>query len=139
MNMTRVFKRKLDSLEDIHHFILDFAAKNSLDKKTIFNIDIVVEELFANAVKHNPGNTHDVTLSLSKDSEKLIISVVDEDVDPFDIRQTEAYDPHKPLEERRVGGVGIPLIKQLSDDIAYEYQNRQSRITLIKYLEKHHV
>ena len=137
--MIKHFKRAFDSLDEIHEFVLEFAGQNGLEEKMVYIIDLVVEELFTNAVKFNPGNTHDVTIDLSKDSQKLLVSLIDYDVESFDIRQTKDYDPKKPLRDRRVGGLGIPLVKRLSDKIEYEYEDRQSKITFIKYTENHHV
>ena len=137
--MIKQFKREFDSLDEIHEFVLEFAGQNGLEEKLVYIIDLVVEELFTNAVKFNPGNANDVTIDLSKDSEKLLVSLIDYDDEPFDIRQTKEYDPKKSLRDRRVGGLGIPLVKRLSDKIEYEYEHRQSKITFIKYMENHHV
>jgi len=136
--MTVKFQRTLASLEKISQFILEFTRKNKLNDKIVNTITLVVEELFTNAVKYNPENTNDISVNLSMDSDKLIVSIVDYDVEPFDIRQIEAYDFRKKLNERRVGGLGIPLVKKIMDRIDYEYKNRQSKITLEKYLEKEH-
>lgn len=136
--MTVKFQRTLASLEKISQFILEFARKNKLNDRIVNIITLVVEELFTNAVKYNPENTNDISVNLSIDSDKLIVSIVDYDVEPFDIRQIEAYDFRKKLNERRVGGLGIPLVKKMMDRIDYEYKNRQSNITLVKYLEKEH-
>ena len=137
--MENKFKRKIDSLESIYLFIVEFTELNKLDNKFVFTINLIIEELFTNMVKYSPGNTNDILISLSTDSEKFIVSMIDYDVEPFDIRETKEYDPTKPLEERRIGGVGIPLIKKIMDKIDYEYKNRESKITLIKYLENDHV
>lgn len=136
--MTVKFQRTLSSLEKISQFVLEFARKNKLNDRIVNIITLVVEELFTNAVKYNPGNTNDISVNLSMESDKLIVSIIDYDVEPFDIRQTGAYDFRKKLNERRVGGLGIPLVKKMMDKIDYEYKNRQSRITLVKYLEKEH-
>ena len=139
MLMTRQFERNIDSLEEIHRFIHELARDYHLDDKIVFITDLVVEELFVNAVKYNPGNTNAISLSIFKDAEKLQITMVDYDVDPFDLRQTAKFDPTKTLEERRIGGLGIPLIKRMMDKVDYEYKDRQSKITLSKYLENNHV
>lgn len=137
--MERKFERRIDSLENIYQFIIEFTTEHQFDEKTALTINLVVEELFTNMVKYNPGNTNDISISLSKKSDKIIISIIDYDVEPFDIRKTEEYDLKKTLEERRVGGLGIPLVKTMMDEIDYEYKDRQSKIILVKYLEDDHV
>lgn len=133
--MQKKFKREFNSLGKIHQFIHRFAEKHHLDHKTIFATDLIVEEIFTNAVKYISDNTNDVTIELSIDDGRLIISIIDTDVEPFDISQIQEFDPTTPLEERRIGGLGIPLVKRLTDKIEYEYKDRRSKITLIKYLE----
>jgi len=137
--MKQRFKRDINSLERIFHFIRDFGTQTKLDDRNVNAINLVVEELFTNMVKFNPGNTNDISIGLSRDPDKITISIIDYDVEPFDIRETEDYDPTLPLEERRIGGLGIPLVKKFVDKIDYEYKNRQSKITLIKYLENDNV
>lgn len=137
--MTRDFPRKIESLRDIFTFISEFAQKANLDGKKIFLMNLVLEELFTNAVKYIKGNKNPVTIDLSKSDDKLVISLMDKDVDSFDIRMKEKYDFKKKLEERKVGGLGIPLINKMVDKVDYNYENRNSTITLIKYLENEHV
>lgn len=137
--MIRKFERSIDSLEQIHQFIHELSREYHLNERIVFIADLVVEELFVNAVKYNPENTNAISLSISGDAGKLRISMIDYDVDPFDLRQTATFDPAKSLEERRVGGLGIPLIKRMMDKIEYEYKDRQSKITLIKYMENNRV
>lgn len=139
VKMTRDFPRKIESLRDIFTFISEFAQKGNLDGKKIFLMNLVLEELFTNAVKYIKGNKNPVTIDLSKSDDKLVISLMDKDVDSFDIRMKEKYDFKKKLEERKVGGLGIPLINKMVDKVDYNYENRNSTITLIKYLENEHV
>jgi serine/threonine-protein kinase RsbW len=137
--MTITLKRKLHSLETIHQTIVDFVSRHALSDQLIFTLDLVVEELFVNAVKYHPENTHDISFGLSKEPDRLIITLTDYDVDSFDISKRGEYDPTKRLEERKVGGLGIPLVNKLMDEVQYEYENRRSKIILTKYLEDKHV
>lgn len=139
IKMTRKFPRKIQSLSNIFSFIQNFARKSNLDEKNVFIANLVVEELFTNSVKYIKKNKNPVTITLSKSDAKLIISLIDIDVDSFDIRMKEEYDFKKKLKERKVGGLGIPLVHKMIDKIDYSYENRKSIITLIKYLENEHV
>ncbi len=44
-------------------------------------------------------------------------------------------DVTKTLEERRIGGIGLHLVRNVVDKITYEYEDRNACITLIKHLE----
>ena len=137
--MKRKFKRTLGSLEDITRLIHHFVDKHHIDERVSYVLNLVVEELFTNAVKYHPENINDVSISINLNGNKIIIAIIDYNVDHFDIRETAPYDFKKRLEERRIGGLGIPLVKKMMDEIDYEYKDRMSKITLVKYLEKEHV
>ncbi|MCH7681421.1 ATP-binding protein [candidate division KSB1 bacterium] len=133
--MGKKFKRDLSSLDDIFEFIDEFSVKTGLDESVVFTMNLVVEELFTNMVKYTSGNTNKILLELKKEENNLIIHLTDFDVDPFDITETAEVDTKQSLEERRVGGLGIHLVKEMMDKIEYEYKDRQSKIILIKHLE----
>jgi len=134
--MDKKSKRQLNSLDGIFKFITEFSAKTGVDESVVFTINLVVEELFTNIVKYTSENSNEILLELKKNEGDLIIHLTDFDVDPFDISKTGEVDTKQSLEERRVGGLGIHLVKQMIDKIEYEYKDRQSKIILIKHLEK---
>ena len=134
--MDKKFKRDLSSLDEIFKFINEFSAKTDVDESVVFTINLVVEELFTNMVKYASENTNEILLELKKNEDDLIIHLTDFDVEPFDISKTAEVDTQQSLEERRVGGLGIHLVKQMIDKIEYDYKNRQSKIILTKHLEK---
>jgi anti-sigma regulatory factor (Ser/Thr protein kinase) len=73
------------------------------------------------------------------DQGKVIVSLTDFDVEPFDITKFKPYDAGLPLAERKPGGLGIHLVRAVMDEVTYEYENRCSRITLTKQAGKAHV
>lgn len=133
--MERKFKREIKSLDQISNFITDFISKNLIDDSIGFTVNLVIEELFTNMVKYNLESTSEISISLAKDGKKLVISLTDYEVEPFDITRTEEVNTRKPIEDRKPGGLGIHLVKRLVDKIDYEYEGRQSKITLVKNLE----
>jgi anti-sigma regulatory factor (Ser/Thr protein kinase) len=62
--------------------------------------------------------------------------MTDVGVKRFDITAAQPADMSRVITNRPVGGLGIHLVKQIMDEIAYEYdeRNRRSTITLIKHL-----
>ncbi|MFQ5630708.1 MAG: ATP-binding protein [bacterium] len=133
--MQKTFKRNLDSLDEIFTFISDFITQHQIANSLSFTLNLVVEELFTNMVKHNVKSRCDVQIDLQREENLLKICLTDFDVEPFDITKIKEVDVDQHLEERKVGGLGIHLVKQMMDDIHYEYKDRMSRITLIKHLE----
>lgn len=133
--MEKKFKRDIKSLDKIFDFIGDFVTKNKFDDSITFTLNLVVEELFTNLVKYNEETSQDILISLNQDRNKLIVSLTDFDVEPFDVTKSGEVDVDQSIKKRKVGGLGLHLVKQLVDKIDYEYKDRESKITLIKNLE----
>jgi anti-sigma regulatory factor (Ser/Thr protein kinase) len=133
--MKRRFKRNITSLNEIFEFIENFAGKHNFDHGTLFSLNLVVEELFTNVVKYNSQNKHDVTIALTKRDSDVIITLTEFDTEPFDITKRPEVDIDRHLGERRVGGLGIHLVKKMVDKIDYKYKGRCSKIILTKHLE----
>lgn len=134
--MEQKFKREIRSLEKIFDFISGFSTANRIGDSDVFVIKFVVEEIFTNMVKYNSMSNKDILVSLRRHSNTLSISLIDFDVDPFDLTKTEEVDIHQSLRERKVGGLGLHLVKKMVDKVDYEYKNRESKVTLTKTLEK---
>lgn len=134
--MEKTFKKEIQSLDEIFDFLNEFITVNGIDDSFVFSIDFIVEELFTNMVKYNTASLNDILINLSKVENNLIIKIIDFDAEPFDLTKIEEQDVSLPLQDRKVGGLGIFLVKKTADKIDYEYKNRQNRITITKNLEK---
>jgi len=131
----KIFHRTLGELERVFHFIEHRLASEKVDGKAGFAVKFVVEELFTNMVKYGKGSKGDITLGIKRAGDACTVTMVDDDVDEFDITQPKDVDISQSLEERTPGGLGIYLINKIVDSIDYRYANRQSTITFTKRLE----
>jgi anti-sigma regulatory factor (Ser/Thr protein kinase) len=134
--MEQTFKRDIRSLEDIFAFIGRATFPRSVPDSVTFSINLAVEEIFTNMVKYNTSNNDEISISLVIDGKRAVIQLVDVDVDPFDPATREAVVLDKPLEDREIGGLGLHLVKSIVDKVAYEYQDRQMKVTVTKNLER---
>ena len=132
----RVFRRDVDSLQDIFDFTASTFALRQIDQRLLQTVDFTVEELFTNMVKYSKMSNAAVDLTLTTIEEGVEVVLVDHDVEPFDVTQSPDVDIDLPIERRTPGGLGLHLIRRMVDSIDYEYtrQIRQSRITFRKTL-----
>jgi serine/threonine-protein kinase RsbW len=133
------FPREITALQSMFEFTGDFFAQHTIGPSDAFTINFVVEELFTNMVKYNARNGREISVGLELGAAGLVVRITDFDVEPYDITQTPPVDTTLSLAERRVGGLGIHLVKTMVDSVTYEYVDRESRITVVKSLEKHDV
>jgi anti-sigma regulatory factor (Ser/Thr protein kinase) len=134
--MQKKFIRSYDSLEEIFEFTERFFETETINESVRFAVHFVMEELFTNMVKYNPGNSNDILLGVDKTNNSVKISLTDYDVDPFDVTEERDVDIESPLTERKVGGLGLHLIKIMVDSMEYHYSDRQSKITFTKGREQ---
>jgi len=130
----RYFKRSFDSLEGIFRFVEEFMRAQAIDPGLLEPVNFIIEELFTNMVKYNPGNARDIALSLGRNAAVLTVRLTDFDVDPFDVTRAPPVDIERPLAERPIGGLGLHLVRKMADTLRYESVDRRSTITFTKLL-----
>ncbi len=133
--MEQKFKRDITSLEGIFTFIEQFISSNNIAPSHLYPVQLVIEELFTNILKYQSGGKSDVVVHLEKSDNKLIIRLRDFDSEPFDLTKSEEVNTNEYIQQKKPGGLGIHLVKQMVDSLDYEYNNRTSTITLTKHLE----
>ena len=123
--MQKKFTRSYDSLEEIFEFTELFFEKESIEESVRYPVHFVMEELFTNMVKYNPGKSSDILLYVDNVDGGVTVSLTDYDVDAFDVTEARVVDVESPLHERRVGGLGLHLIQKMVDTLEYDYKDRQ--------------
>jgi anti-sigma regulatory factor (Ser/Thr protein kinase) len=128
----RAFERNFDSIAALAAFTADAVAQLGIDPRVLPTVDLAVEELFTNMVKYGTGSQAAVRVELVAIAGGVELTLIDRDVEPFDITRSPDVDIHAPIEDRRPGGLGLHLIRRMADSVEYEYakETRQSRITL---------
>ena len=137
--MEKNIKKDLSLLNDLSDFIEQFSDQNQLLLDIRFALKLAAEEIFTNLVKYNTQSRNDIRITIFKKNNQIILTLTDFDVEKFDINRVENYDIHQSLKERPIGKLGIHLVKKLMDKVEYQYKNRNSTITLVKYLRNVYV
>ncbi len=133
--MQREFARETRSLQELLEFAEEFCSAEGVDPRSRYVIELTLEELFINTVKHNPQGSGLIRVELDRRDDAAEIALTDFDADLFDPTRLAEPNTDAPLAERKVGGLGIHLIKQMTDDLRYEYKDRTSRTIVTKRLE----
>lgn len=108
-------------LERLTAAVADFCAANSLDDDAGFQLNLVLEELFVNAVRHGgcEGVPSSARVRLYQAADGVEVEFRDRGRS-FDPTSAPDVDIHAPLGERRDGGLGIHLVRQIMCDVHYE-------------------
>ncbi len=104
-----------------------------------FLAELVIEELVTNTIKYGydtPG-AHRIHLTVDYTAGQLRIEVRD-DGHPFDPLAQPAPDTTLEAEDRGIGGLGLHLVRQMSDDVHYERRDGQNIVTATKAFAASH-
>ncbi len=129
---------KTENLEELMSFIageldeLDFPAKN---KK---QIEIAVEELFVNIAHYayTPFSGSATVRVDKREQGQIVITFIDRGM-PFNPLNNPEPDITLSAEDRQIGGLGIYMVKQSMDEVAYEYRNGENILTIKKGYIRH--
>ncbi|MBE0478912.1 ATP-binding protein [Candidatus Aerophobetes bacterium] len=135
-NNCLTLEASLKSLNAVHDFILKKAAKAGLSRKKINNLLLAVEEVYVNITNYAyPNDKGKVSIYFSMDEKNVTLHIKDEGV-PFNPLQAPEPDLASSLKERRVGGLGIFLVRKLINDVRYERDKQYNVLTLTLCREK---
>jgi anti-sigma regulatory factor (Ser/Thr protein kinase) len=134
--MVKEFPRDISSLENIFVFVEQFISSNHIEVSVLYPVQLVVEELFTNILKYQRGGGSNISLDLEKVDKKFVMRMKDFDSEEFDMTKSGEVNTDAYIQQKKPGGLGIHLVKQMVDSIEYEYNNRISTITIIKHLER---
>ena len=135
MTQARAFPPCFDSLAGLVDFTATAFAQEGIDDSLRTVADFALEELFTNVVKYGHSDA-DVQVELRAIPGGFEACLVAEGVADFDVTRAPEADVQLPLEQRRPGGLGLQLTRQMVDSIEYDYQvtQRRSRVTFRKTL-----
>lgn len=111
-------------LARVEKFVTDYCEQHALPA---MELNLVAEECFVNIVQH--GCAHQIDLSIEVEGGTVTMAFEDDGV-AFDPLSVPAFDPATPMEQRRVGGLGVHLVRTLMDELHYRRANGRNRLTM---------
>ena len=126
----------IENMDTVTAFVDDFLDQIACPMKSKIQINIVIDEIFGNichyAYKDSVGA---VTVRVeSGNTPKAVFLTFTDNGIPYNPLETEDPDITSSSEERKIGGLGIYLVKKNMDEMKYEYVNQQNRLWMEKRL-----
>ena len=127
------FSAKFEFLDEIREFVGDIARAGGFGAKDIYNIQLAADEAASNIIEHayEGVNTGVLEISCGMRDGAITIIMVDHG-ESFDPSAIPLPDLKADLSERKIGGLGIFLMRKLMDEVHYEVQNSGNVLTMIK-------
>jgi serine/threonine-protein kinase RsbW len=124
---------KLSELEGLVTGITAWCQQHGLPEETIYEVNLIVDEIVSNVIRHGfkDGQDHTIRLRVSLVDDNLEILLQDEGVH-FNPLTLPPPDISRPMEERRPGGLGIFMVKQMTHDAQYHREGNTNVLSLRK-------
>ena len=124
-------KAKLDEVIGFVDGILEGA---DCPMKVQMQIDVAVEEIFVNIASYayeNGSGDAEISMDYDEASHTATITFSDSGI-PFDPLSTEDPDVTLSADERKIGGLGIYMVKKSMDEVIYKRENDRNILTIKK-------
>ncbi|MCP4688494.1 MAG: ATP-binding protein [Desulfobacterales bacterium] len=110
-----------------------FGESLDISKKSLFQVCFALDELFTNVISYGfcDGGEHTIRIALSLEDDVLNI-VMEDDARPFNLNEVEPPNTRTPCENRKIGGLGIFLTKNLMDSVDYRRSGDKNIVTMKK-------
>jgi serine/threonine-protein kinase RsbW len=131
------FGAHLDNLPEMLHFIQEKAKSSGFVDAEIRKIELASEEALVNIISYaysglNKNNSPLIEIDCEKNGTNRFEIVIKDRGIPFNPIDNELHvDIDRPIEERRIGGLGIFLIRQLMDEVVYFREGEENVLRMV--------
>ena len=139
----KAFTGTIEDISAAAQWVNTIAADQKFPEQLIFALQICLEELLTNVVRHGGAKSSgdlsevpipplNVEISISTTAQRGSM-IVEDNGKPFDVVNAPAHRIDQPLEEVQPGGLGIQLIRNFASSIAYEQAGLGNRV-IVEFL-----
>lgn len=135
-----VVPAKVDQLHRIAQLASHAAAEVGFDHVQADRIELAVDEACSNIIEHAyGGQSGEIEIEIVPEHNHQITIVLTDTGKSFDPDSVPDYVPCKSIDELKIGGLGLHLIRQTMDNVCFEFnvpseQGKFNRLTMVKKL-----
>ena len=120
------FSAKFEFLDEIREFVGDIARAGGFGDKDVYNIQLAADEAASNIIEHAYEGVSDGVLELSCGVKANTITIILVDHgESFDPSEIPMPDLKADLSERKIGGLGIFLMRKIMDEVRCEVKRKK--------------
>jgi len=128
------FDADFDNLDEIRDFVGDAASQAGFSDKEIYAIQLAADEASSNIIEHAyagmKGGKLEIECSIFDDGLEIVMRDQGKSFNPSSVPEPNVK---ADLSERKIGGLGMYLMRKLMDEVTYESSDETGNIlTMIK-------
>ena len=125
----------VENISAVTDFMDEFLEEIDCPIKARMQIDIAIDEVFSNisyyAYEKGVGKAT-VRAELQENPRAVCITFIDNGV-PYNPLEREEPNTTSSVEERKIGGLGIYMVRKSMDEMSYCHLDNENRLTIKKY------
>lgn len=136
MRKSIVLPNDTQEVPKLNAFVEEVCQTVGFDKIVMMQVKVAVEEAVVNVMKYAypPEHRGDVTIEAASNDVRLKFTIIDSGK-PFDPTVQSEVDTSLSAKERKIGGLGIHIMRQNMDSINYERMDNLNVLTLRKKIK----
>lgn len=126
----------LDQIAGLALAVQEWGEQQGIPSRTIDHINLMLDEIITNIVTHGYDNAPNEHIDVMLRHNKNVVSMTITDwAKAFDITQVAPPNLTTNLDERKPGGVGIHIVRQLASKTTYERRGNMNILRLQKHFD----
>lgn len=126
-------KNDIKEIIKIEKELEKYGALEKLPEKTLLDLNLALEELVTNIISYSydDNSEHLITVTFARRGDLITVTITDDGL-PFNPLDHPAPTKNNTIEELEPGGLGIHLIKKLTDSLHYSRHKNFNIVTITK-------
>jgi len=135
MILKMTIKNHLSEIGQVKKRFNTFSEQYGISTPIRRKMNMVFDEMLNNIISYayHDEDEHDIEIKVELSENRLTVSIADDGI-PFNPIGVEAPDTELSLEERKIGGLGIHLVRNLMDKVSYQRRIDKNIVTFVKHL-----
>ena len=135
------FPNRMTALAAVAKEVFEWLANLPLSSRAKYSVGLAVEEMASNAIKYgyDDDREHEIAVHVAAQDDRVEI-VFEDDGHAFDPTGHPKPDLERIVESRKIGGLGIELVRRICEKMTYAREGAFNRLVLhIRRFEAHDI
>lgn len=118
----------IESISGISDFFDSCLEEFAIPMRIGYSLKVVTDEIYSNIVHYSGAQKAEI---LFKNDADIVTLVFADDGKPYNPLEAEEPDITAGIEDRKIGGLGLFMVKKMAQSVAYEYAAGKNQMTVI--------